>query len=292
MATTRAPRSRSTRVASATSTAVLAALAAVGAVAAHPTASHADGQAARPSAAPAAPSGQTRGIVVRHTRLGIDASLQLLPPGRAAQPLHDGDTVHSGDEIRASVVTSADAEIYVAFCTRHQLAMFPAQHGVHATPGQERAVPADGDQLFVDDQPGIEVLYLIVSRRELSLADPALAAEIAKIGADPAADCSERLDQAIAPHPQPGPAVRAAGATTVLRGEIVRKQPMPPPGPSVDPKAAAHTGPSPAGFERGPGDIVWYRGAGAPAASVVAAGPDDIAVVRYRFVHAGRKPPH
>src|ERR1043165_3583856 len=117
----------------------------------------------------------TRGIHAGQGRLGFDHVLQVRRSATAApRDLHDGDTVMTGDRIRASVTTSADAYVYLVFCGGQQFQMYPSQRGVRARAGDVVLVPAGAGELVLDDRPGSEVLYLILSGNELSLADPSL----------------------------------------------------------------------------------------------------------------------
>jgi hypothetical protein len=73
--------------------------------------------------------------------------------------------------------------------------MIPSPQGVLAKAGQLAFIPEGDGELFLDDQPGAEVLYLFASETELAQADPALAARIAA-ASDPTrtVDCGASLD--------------------------------------------------------------------------------------------------
>lgn len=256
-----------------------------------------------PGSPPSAPDDETtRGIHVEQGRLGFDHKLEVRPSKAAmAHELHDGDTVTTGDRIRATTVTSEDAYLYVAFCARHELAIYPSQHGVRTTAGSSKLVLEGNGELVVDGEPGAEMLYLIVSRTELSLADPRLSAKLAAASQDgKVVDCGANLDTELArPAHQDGSASPTTPpATRVLRGQLVPKQRMPAgharashwaPDPPTRGANASAPPPDEPDFIRNPGTIVWYGadGAGAPQ-DVVAADADGIAVVRYRFTHAAR----
>lgn len=210
----------------------------------------------------------TRGMHVEWGRLGFDHALEVRDAKTAGlRALRDGDTVRTGDGIHAAVTTSTGAYLYLAFCAEQHLQVYPSQRGVRARAGELVRVPEGDEQLVLDDRPGSEVLYLIVSQDELSVADPDLAALLAAggEGGKPVA-CGTSLD---------GKLTRSAGSPSdVLRGERVPRQHRPP---------SRTGGPDPAGD---PGDAVWYAadGAGSPG-TVIAADADGIAVVRYRFLH-------
>jgi hypothetical protein len=147
------------------------------------------------------PPDVTRGMHVEPGRLAFDHAVEVRRSNSGvALELRDGDTVMTGDRIRVSVRTSADAYLYLAFCASQHLQIYPSQHGLRITAGDLVLVPDGGGELVLDSQPGSEVLYLIVSRDELSHADPDLAALIAAIGdGTKAVDCGASLDRLMKP---------------------------------------------------------------------------------------------
>jgi len=146
------------------------------------------------------PPDVNRGVHVEPGRLAFDHAVEVRRSNSGvARELRDGDTVMTGDRIRVSVRTSADAYLYLAFCAGQHLQMYPSQHGLRTRAGDLVLVP-DGGELVLDSQPGPEVLYLIVSRDELSRADPDLSALIAAGGDGiKAVDCGASLDRLIKP---------------------------------------------------------------------------------------------
>lgn len=215
----------------------------------------------------------TRGMHVEHGRLGFDHALQVRRSDTAApRELHDGDTVMTGDIIRVSVRSSSDAHLYLAFCKDGRLQTYPWQHGLRISAGKLLLVPEFGSGFVVDAHLGTEVLYLILSRDELALADPQLGQLVAASSdetttVDCGASLEVRLMKSTATSP-PG---------NVLRGETIPKKPMPRSraGSPADPDLVNH-----------PENIVWYAADGAATPeSVVAVDADGIAVVRYRFIH-------
>jgi hypothetical protein len=147
------------------------------------------------------PPDVTRGMHVEPGRLAFEHAVEVRRSNSGvALELRDGDTVMTGDRIRVSVRTSADAYLYLAFCAGQHLQMYPSQHGLRTRAGDLVLVPDGGGELVLDSQPGSEVLYLIVSRSELSRADPDLAALIAAIGDDiKTVDCGASLDRLVKP---------------------------------------------------------------------------------------------
>jgi hypothetical protein len=264
------------------------------------------------------PDEATRGIHIEHGRLGFDHALQVRRSKNSApHELHDSDTVISGDRIRVSVATSDDAYLYLAFCAGHELAIYPSQRGVRIRAGSLTLVPEGDGELIIDGDPGPEVLYLILSRTELSLADSHLADAVAATshGAKEM-DCGANLDAKLARPARGGPRKASGQSPTknVLRGDIVHKKPTPafrarkksgPLNPKNSQMAGADSGsssgrggpepvdagatvrpPDDPDFVRSPGEIVWY-GADGPSGpgEVVATDADGIAVVRYGFTH-------
>jgi hypothetical protein len=212
----------------------------------------------------------TRGLHVERGRLGVDHAVQVRASGTAAfRELRDGDTVTTGDAIRASITTSTDAYLYLAFCADQRVQVYPSQRGVRTRAGERVFVPEGGGELDLDSHPGSEVLYLIVSQDELSVADPGLAALLVASGdgTRPVA-CDASLDEKLVTSAVSPP-------SNVLRGESVpRKSGQPAPGVAGN-----------------PGDVVWYAidGASRPG-TVVEADASGIAVVRYRFLHVPSEP--
>jgi hypothetical protein len=207
----------------------------------------------------------TRGMHVERGRLGVDHAVQVRASRTGVlRELRDGDTVMTGDAIRASVTTSTDAYLYLAFCADQRVQIYPSQRGVRTTAGARVVVPEGDGELVLDSHPGSEVLYLIVSQDELSVADPDLAALLVASGdgTRPVA-CDASLDIRLVTSAVSPP-------SNVLRGENV-------------PRTSRQLAPGVAG---NPGDVVWYAtdGASRPGA-VVGADANGIAVVRYRFDH-------
>jgi hypothetical protein len=255
---------------------------------------------------------EQRGIVVTHD-LGLDHTIQVhRSKNDAPQELHDGDTVVEGERFHAIVQTSEDAYLYLAFCAHHRLAVYPSQRGIRTRAGERMVVPPPGGELVFDGDPGVEVLYVILSRAELSIKDPHLAAALAaQRPSNMPVDCGASLDAELAKpsHETDRTKTPEPHSTNLLRGTRVRKEQTPstharnghrptdaaPTPPDHKPPALSTTmgGPAVPGYERGleqnPGDIVWYYAEGATGpADVVAADEDGIAVVRHAFTHVAQ----
>lgn len=267
-----------------------------------------------------------RGLHLERDRLGFNHSL-LVRRSKNGVPheLQDGATVTTGDRIRVSIQTSEDAYLYLAFCAHKELAVYPSPSGIRTRAGELMAVPPVGAELVFDGDPGPEVLYVILSRTEISIADPKLAQALAaQRPKNIPVDCATSLDGELAKPSSNADPVKTPmpSSTNVVRGVMVPKLPLPATyapvghvpsstettpdagsGPSVvdrnpaPPDAAPPTNPPrdpgyERDLERNPGAIVWYRVDGATGpADVVASDDDGIAVVRHAFIHVAQTSP-
>jgi len=100
--------------------------------------------------------------------------------------IHSGDTLMNGDRLKLSIRTSRDGCLYLAFCSprakdpRYRgLGVFPERGGIPMVADQLTLAPPGDGEIVLDEQPGPEALYLIVSRDELSRADARLADALA-----------------------------------------------------------------------------------------------------------------
>lgn len=274
----------------------------------------------------AEPDGLSRSLHVDEGRLGFDHVLR----GRASKTslpydLRDGDVVTSGYRIHAVVMTSEDAHLYAAFCSSGDLAVYPSRMGVATRAGVLTRLPPGAGEIVIRGSPGLEVLYLILSRGELSIADPRLAAAIAAASSQ-ITDCGSRLDSELSRPPGGGEptqtsssTVKAAGTLSpkqVMRGDVTKTRPRPPRAHSQGSASAVSSGKNGAGivqhgaqavatpmdagivqsdqpdFIRNAGDFVWYE-ENQPHVpeEVVAADADGIAIVRYEFKHVASTTP-
>jgi len=264
---------------------------------------------------PQPPSGSSgddkRTIRYEPGELGFEQSLEVRRSKTAVpHELRDGDSVTNGDRIRASVTTSEDAHVYLAFCAGRELAIFPSQRGFRTTAGVNTQLPGGNGALVIAGDPGPEVLYVILSRDELSLTDPRLAQHMAVQRGSKGVDCAA-LDATVAmpkadgSAKPPGPA-RPANPP---RGKVFPKKPRPtsttggdrdaspsrtrPAGdarwPEGDPQPGskhAHPAIDPGPTRLPDGTLAWYGDSGINTpAEVIAADATGIAVVRYKFTH-------
>ena len=220
---------------------------------------------------------ETRGIVIDRPRLGFDLALQVRRSRNGVpHELHDGDTVMTGDRMRATVQTSEDAYLYLAFCAHQELTIYPPQGGIRTRAGELILVPQAGAELVFDGDLGTEVLYVILSRTELSMAGPHLEQALAtQRPREAPVDCKASLAAKRAKPPSNQRAARSstAGSTKVPTSSS-SGVPLPSPPPDPD-------------FERSPGDSDAATGPG----KAVDADGDGIAVVRHTFPHVPQAPP-
>jgi Domain of unknown function (DUF4384) len=203
-----------------------------------------------------------------------ELTLEVTPSvsGLRHATLRSGDQVVSGDGIQIAVKPTTDAHVYVAYCDRnHQLAIFPSVGSIEAKAGMVTYAPARNANIVLDDQVGPEVLYVIASRRPLDVADPALAAAIARAGQDPRAECGAPFDRAL-----------DQGRSAEVHDAPASPAP---PGRPRPPHASPPRVPPPADLQRG-GFLRW----GAMGTVSADGDRDDIVVLRYAFLHVAPDP--
>lgn len=140
--------------------------------------------------------------------------------------LRKGDTVEDGDWIQALVTVTSreDVYLYLGYCDGHEFAMFPQQGGLRAETGRETRIPPGDGGLKISGDSKSEVLYLILSKSELSLASPDLAVRIASSGGPIGGDCA---GSGLTTPPQTAVDVRSSdGAIEVVRYEFKHEAPM------------------------------------------------------------------
>jgi hypothetical protein len=240
--------------------------------------------AAAPAPATASPA-TSRPFVLEH---GLHARRTV---GGDSITLDDVVTGHSvlvsGDRLQLSIRTSQRGYLYVAFCSQHDtgarvhgFSVFPAKGSIELTPDVERIVPSIKEEIKLDDHPGRETIFIVVSKTELSRSDSRLANILhgARQGAD-AADCDSLQRVAAGPaKPAAKPAPRPAN-----RGVSLLHDPpshRPPPVATIERGVDIVLNPDLAGSDRGED-----ADSAAPPARPVDAGPDGIVVLRYDFRH-------
>lgn len=198
--------------------------------------------------------------------------------------LRNGDTVLSGDRLQVSIRTSRDAHLHVAFCSQQGkdprypgLKVFPDSGAIRARAHQTTIAPDPAAEIVLDDKPGQESLYLILSRSELSSSDSELAQVIATARqGNQSVDCGPSFrDKVSGPRKDSSgagarsgkssrarrPAASTTGARRSQRTELSEEDPI------VE-------------IQRG-GDVVWNNG----VPMGVDADPDGIVILRYGLTH-------
>jgi hypothetical protein len=104
-----------------------------------------------------------------------------------------GDSVANGDWLQALVTPREDVYLYLGYCDGHEFALFPPQGGLRAEAGHEARIPPGDGGLKISGDSESEVLYLILSKGELSLASPDLAVRIASSGGSIDGDCHGQM---------------------------------------------------------------------------------------------------
>lgn len=201
--------------------------------------------------------------------------------------VHSGDSVIDGDRLQLSVRASKDAYLYLAFCSQHVkdpryhgLTVFPENGGIRMVADKTVMVPARTAEIILDDKPGKETLYLILSRAELAYTDSGLADVIAaaRQGRE-TADCEGPLRGATAGLYNSNKPRRSWSRGR--RGSVDSK-PLPAAGRAKPPARSANTGADRpvVEIERG-GDIISKE----EAQSGVEPDLDGIVILRYELQH-------
>jgi hypothetical protein len=167
--------------------------------------------------------------------------------------VQDGRTpLISGDRVQITIRTSQTAHVYLAMCAQnksdtayHGLTIFPERGSTVIAANAPAILPSPTIGIILDDQPGTEVIYVVVAHTELAAADARLAKALD--GARPGArrgECGARLSPRPAPSigrraPAPEPAV-ARPSATIERGVYLGEMaPAAPTGGDRPPRAIA-----------------------------------------------------
>lgn len=102
-----------------------------------------------------------------------------------------GSKVATGDYIQASVMPEEAVYLYLGYCDGGEFALFPPVGSLRAEPGRETRIPPGDTGLQVQANSSSEVLYLILSKSELSLSSPDLTIKIASSGGAMEGDCAQ-----------------------------------------------------------------------------------------------------
>lgn len=200
--------------------------------------------------------------------------------------LSNGATVINGDRLQLHVRTSQDAYLYLAFCSQKArdprypgLKVFPEQGAIRVRAYETTIVPHPAAEIVLDDKPGQEALYLILSRADLSTSDVRLAEVIASTRqGSQSTDCVARFGAAVAsPRKEHKPSEAWSGKLGAR--ELRRASPAAASGPPRRASAGPQEDPV-VEIQRG-GDIVWKNG----MSMGLDPDPDGIVILRYGLVH-------
>jgi hypothetical protein len=96
------------------------------------------------------------------------------PRDRASSEVRRGGALIDGDLLQLDVLTSADAHLYLAICAQHNkdpgrcgLIFYPSRGSIRTIAHHPVRAPSGSDEIVLDDDPGVEILYVILSRKEL-----------------------------------------------------------------------------------------------------------------------------
>jgi hypothetical protein len=205
--------------------------------------------------------------------------------GRSAMflELSNGATVIDGDRLQVSIRTSQDAYLYLAFCSQHAkdprysgLKVFPEDGALRVRAYEPTIAPDKAAEIVLDDKPGQESLYLILSRGELSSADSELTQVIASARQGiQSADCGSPLRTTAAGSRIEHKASRVWSGTSQPRGGRQASPSV----PFGTPKRTGREEDPVVEIQRG-GDIVWNNGA-----MELGADPEGIVILRYGLTH-------
>lgn len=174
----------------------------------------------RADSPPPAVASDDRGMSVDSAPLTLQIGLRV--SGSTDGFLSDGDTVMSQDRIQVFARTTEDAHLYLAYCSEdRRLTVFPTHGSIFTPAGKTAVAPGEQAALVLDDHGGSEALYVILSRAELSSADPRLADAIdAAQPRTPPADCGPRFEAAVTSstvESSPAPAMRGNAHGAIRR---------------------------------------------------------------------------
>jgi len=119
----------------------------------------------------------------------LEARRQDSPKHRKLRP--KDDSVSNGDRLQAFIKASQDVYLYLGYCDGHEFVLFPRVGGaVRAEAKREARIPPEHGALEINSDAKSEVIYLILSTEELSLASPDLAVKLATSSRAVDGDCA------------------------------------------------------------------------------------------------------
>ncbi len=205
--------------------------------------------------------------------------------------LQSGAVLYDEDQLQILVKTAHDAHLHVAFCSAvhtrpgaGELSIYPPAGAIAAARHRVTFVPGRQKDIVLDKRPGAEVLYLIVSRVPLSMADESLANAIRGAqGSANLADC-RTLQQAIhVDAPSRANQGKPGRPPPKLEGDVARSPGAAPAALGVD----FYAGPTrPVGSAVRGAYVEDRREGGGP----IRADSAGIVVLRYELKHERRAP--
>lgn len=245
------------------------------------------GPAPRPDPEPGVGTERERGAEVQYRPNQLQVALRI--NGVARRGFRDGELVRSGDHIQLTIQTREASHLVLAYCTRdRELAWFPPRGSIVTRPDEVVIAPDPNAAIVLDDNLGAEVLYVVVSRHELSLADPALGEAIERArGGRSTSDCGgalgDRRREVPSKERRRRPRAAPAGLAAVPGGRA--KTAGPSAASAYVPDEEPERAPRPVGLVRG-GSLRWEE-----LETVTATGDaSGITILRYRFEHVARSP--
>jgi hypothetical protein len=204
--------------------------------------------------------------------------------------LSNGATVVDGDRLQVSVRTSQDAYLYLAFCSqnatdpRHPgLKVFPGGGAIRVKAYETTIAPDRAAEIVLDEKPGQEALYLILSRVELSSSDSGLAQVLtAARQGNQSADCGTSFRATVAgsrkenePNAVWSGKLRSRESRHLATDTASRTPKRTKVSAEQDPVVEIQRG----------GDIVWNNG----MPMGLEADPDGIVILRYGLTHVAAR---
>lgn len=107
--------------------------------------------------------------------------------------------VVGGERITVSITSKESVYAYLGYCKGHEFALFPDKGALRAAAGLETRIPPGEGAFEISGESSSDVLYLILSTQELSIASPELAVKIAHSGQPVDGDCASHTNDAIPP---------------------------------------------------------------------------------------------
>lgn len=201
-----------------------------------------------------------------------DVQVVLQVRGSRTGELSNGDLVQSGDRLQLKIASKTDSHLYLAYCNaKGSLTWFPPRGSIPAKADTLVTAPAERASIVLDDNPGPESLYLLISQQELSLADHELSQliESSRAGGET-------------------PEASETHKTQDCKRPFIKRSPTKKPnqkGHRTPPAGAASADPAPTVELIRGGYIAWDD----PQQVTARVDASGIAILRYAFTHVARR---